>query len=166
MNEIFVTLSDKKKVVQIISDSKVILDGKVNEYDLFPLDSNTFLLKFNEKVYKVSSGKIDNDKFDIMIDGITYEVLARTGLEEKASSIIQQRTLTKHKTEVKAPMPGMILKINKISGEKISLGETVIILEAMKMENDLRSPATGIIKDIFVKSGNKVEKGTMLFSIE
>ncbi|MHB8580924.1 MAG: biotin/lipoyl-containing protein [Ignavibacteriaceae bacterium] len=166
MNEILVTLSDKKKVVQIISDSKVILDGKVNEYDLFPLDSKTFLLKFNEKVYKVSSGKIDNDKFEIMIDGITYEALARTGLEETANSIIQQRTLSKHITEVKSPMPGMILKINKISGEKISLGETVIILEAMKMENDLRSPASGIIKDIFVQSGNKVEKGTMLFSIE
>ncbi len=166
MNDIFVTLNDRKKEVQIISDSKVILDGEVNEYDLFPLDSKSFLLKFNEKVYKVSSGKIDSDKFAIMIDGIAYEALARTALEEKANAIIRQRTLIKHKTEVKAPMPGMILKIKKSQGEKISHGETVIILEAMKMENDLRSPAAGVIKEIFVQPGNKVEKGAMLFSIE
>lgn len=166
MNEIIVTLGDQKREVKILSESVVMLDGKENEYDLIILDSKSYLIKFNKKVYKVSVSRLENNKFSIMIDGFVFETIARTGLEEKASAIIGLRTLIKHKTDVKAPMPGMILKILRTQGEKISQGETVVILEAMKMENDLRSPSTGIIKDVFVHSGDKVEKGAMLFSIE
>ncbi len=166
MNEIIVTLGDQKREVKILSESVVMLDGKENEYDLIILDSNSYLIKFKKKVYKVSVSRLENNKFSIMIDGFVFETIARTGLEEKASAIIGLRTHIKHKTDVKAPMPGMILKILRTQGEKISQGETVVILEAMKMENDLRSPSTGTIKDVFVHSGDKVEKGAMLFSIE
>jgi pyruvate carboxylase subunit B len=63
-------------------------------------------------------------------------------------------------------MPGLILKIRKNVGDKVEQGESVIILEAMKMENDLKAPASGQIKKIFVTEGSAVEKGSALFSIE
>lgn len=63
-------------------------------------------------------------------------------------------------------MPGMILKLKKKKGDKVSHGEAVMILEAMKMENEIRSIKGGIIKEIFVKEGIIVEKGTVLFSVE
>ncbi|MBE0570913.1 MAG: hypothetical protein IH618_05145 [Ignavibacteriaceae bacterium] len=66
---------------------------------------------------------------------------------------------------VKAPMPGLILRIKKNVGEKVEQGESVIILEAMKMENDLKAPASGIIESIFVTEGSAVEKGFNLFTI-
>ncbi len=62
-------------------------------------------------------------------------------------------------------MPGLILKVTKKVGEQVELGDSVIILEAMKMENDLKSPASGIIENIFVTEGSAVEKGTLLLSI-
>jgi biotin carboxyl carrier protein len=68
--------------------------------------------------------------------------------------------------DVKAPMPGLILKIRKKAGETVEQGESLIILEAMKMENDLKAPASGIIKSILVSEGSAVEKGVVLFSIE
>jgi biotin carboxyl carrier protein len=95
-----------------------------------------------------------------------YETTVKSVLQEKAAAILQERKQVTQKTEVKAPMPGMILKIKKNLNEKISQGETVIILEAMKMENDLRAPRSGIIKEIFVNEGNAIEKGTVLFTIE
>jgi biotin carboxyl carrier protein len=67
---------------------------------------------------------------------------------------------------VKAPMPGLILKVRKKVGEQVELGESVIILEAMKMENDLKAPASGIITELKVTEGMPVEKNTLLFSIE
>jgi pyruvate carboxylase subunit B len=63
-------------------------------------------------------------------------------------------------------MPGLILKIRKSVGEKVEQGESVIILEAMKMENDLKAPASGYIENIFVTEGSAVEKGTTLLSID
>lgn len=67
---------------------------------------------------------------------------------------------------MKAPMPGMILKIRKSAGEQILQGESILILEAMKMENDLKAPASGILKKVYVTEGTAVEKGAKLFSIE
>ena len=71
-----------------------------------------------------------------------------------------------HHQDVKAPMPGLILKVRKKTGEKVEQGESVIILEAMKMENDIKSPVSGVIENISVSEGSAVEKGVTLFSIE
>ena len=62
-------------------------------------------------------------------------------------------------------MPGMIIKIKKKAGEKVNSGESILILEAMKMENDIRSPISGIIENIKINEGKTVEKGAKLFTI-
>jgi len=63
-------------------------------------------------------------------------------------------------------MPGMVLKIQKKENEEIIIGEPVLILEAMKMENEVTSPYTGLLKKIYVNENTPVEKGTKLFRIE
>ena len=87
-------------------------------------------------------------------------------MQEKASKLIELRTIFRHKLEVKAPMPGMVLKIKKQAGDDVMQGDSVLILEAMKMENDLRAHISGKIKSINVKEGMAVEKGYSLFIIE
>jgi biotin carboxyl carrier protein len=90
----------------------------------------------------------------------------RTSLQEKAAKLMEKSAAATKKVEVKAPMPGMILKIKKELGEEVKLGDSVIILEAMKMENDLRAPATGKITKMPVTEGSAVEKGFFLYQIE
>ena len=68
-------------------------------------------------------------------------------------------------TPLTAPMPGMIVKYLKNAGDKVSEGETVLVLEAMKMENALPSPASGAIKTINFKSGDSVKKGDVLLVV-
>ena len=63
-------------------------------------------------------------------------------------------------------MPGKVVKIFKKEGEKVALGETVLILEAMKMENEIKSGADGIIKIINVKEGQALEAGFLMVEIE
>jgi oxaloacetate decarboxylase alpha subunit/pyruvate carboxylase subunit B len=65
-------------------------------------------------------------------------------------------------TPLSAPMPGMIVKYEKKLGDTVNEGETVVILEAMKMENALGAPATGTIKAINYASGDSVAKGDVL----
>jgi oxaloacetate decarboxylase alpha subunit/pyruvate carboxylase subunit B len=59
-------------------------------------------------------------------------------------------------------MPGMIVKYHKNVGDKVSEGETLVVLEAMKMENALPSPATGTVKAVNFGSGDSVKKGDVL----
>ena len=166
MNEFVVTINDKKKLVNFISKNKIEIDGKELQCDLLHLSGNTYILKLENKFYRVSADKIKNGNYSISLEGNRFEAEIRSALQEKASQLLQQAGTLKKRIEVKAPMPGMVLKIKKKEGDEISHGETIIILEAMKMENDLRAPQSGNIKDIFIREGTAVEKGTVLFSIE
>ena len=65
-------------------------------------------------------------------------------------------------TPLTAPMPGMIVKYEKQEGDSVNEGETVVVLEAMKMENALASPASGTIKVLNFSSGDSVAKGDVL----
>ena len=74
---------------------------------------------------------------------------------------------TDHKaTDITSTMPGLVVRIAVIEGQRVSKGETVLILEAMKMENDIRSPMDGEVKSIHVQAGQPVEKGDQLMRIE
>ena len=64
--------------------------------------------------------------------------------------------------EIKAPMPGLVLDIRVAEGDEVKKGDSILVLEAMKMENIIKSPTDGIIKKINVKKGIAVEKNQVL----
>lgn len=67
---------------------------------------------------------------------------------------------------VSAPMPGNILSVNVKSGDVVKSGDTLMILEAMKMENEILAPADGTIDQVFVQKGSTVETGAVLCSLK
>ncbi|MFH2055163.1 MAG: biotin/lipoyl-containing protein [bacterium] len=67
---------------------------------------------------------------------------------------------------VRAPMPGLVVRILKEVGARVKRGESLIIVEAMKMENELKAPATGKIVELHVKPGQAVDKGDLLVTME
>lgn len=65
-----------------------------------------------------------------------------------------------------SPMPGTILKVNVKEGDTVKAGDSVVILEAMKMENDITAPKDGVVKKLFVSEKQAVAKGEALFEVE
>ena len=65
-----------------------------------------------------------------------------------------------------SPMPGTILKVNVKEGDTVKAGDSVVILEAMKMENDITAPKDGVVKKLFVTGKQAVAKGEALFEVE
>ncbi len=72
----------------------------------------------------------------------------------------------KKANDIKAPMPGLILNVNVEEGQEVEEGETLLILEAMKMENAIGAPKNGTVKSINVKSNGTVEKGELMIEME
>jgi biotin carboxyl carrier protein len=166
MNEFVVTVNARKKNVRFSRNSIIYVDDKEYNQELYHLSGDTYLLKLDNKIYEISAHQIDHERFMISIDGKNFDSLVRTLLQEKAIKLIELKTLAQHKLEIKAPMPGMVLKINKKPGDEVMQGDSVLILEAMKMENDLKAHISGKIQSINVKEGMAVEKGYTLFIIE
>jgi biotin carboxyl carrier protein len=71
-----------------------------------------------------------------------------------------------HHAEIRAAMPGLVIRINKKVGDPVKKGDPVLILEAMKMENEVRSPIDGVISEIHAKDRGSVEKGDVLVVFE
>lgn len=166
MNELVAYINKNLKKIDLINDSEIYINSEKFQFNLLSLDDKTHLLKVGDNFFEVVAQKTDDDKYSITVNGVLFEIEIRTALQEKARKLLEARGATNHKMEVKAPMPGMILKVRKQVGDEVLSGESIIILEAMKMENELRSPVSGILKELFVKEGNPVEKGFKLFSIE
>ncbi|QVY65699.1 acetyl-CoA carboxylase biotin carboxyl carrier protein subunit [Polaribacter sp. Q13] len=109
---------------------------------------------FNEKSYSV---KVKNTVYDVNIHDQLDTLIKEMGFEIG---------ITKEVNEIKAPMPGLILDINVSVGMEVKEHDTLLILEAMKMENALTSPRAGIIKTISVTKGETVDKDQLLIAFE
>jgi acetyl/propionyl-CoA carboxylase alpha subunit len=69
-------------------------------------------------------------------------------------------------SKIKSQMPGKVVKIQVTEGEKVEANQSLLILEAMKMENEIRSPIQGIVKEIKVQPGQAIETGTLLMIVD
>ena len=166
MNDFVVTISDEKRTVTVLNEDTVEFDGNNHPVKLSKINNHVYLLKIGNKVYEITTDKLDKDKFGFLINGHYFETTVRTKLSEKAAEYLKNKRLESHQDNISAPMPGLLLKLMKKVGDKVEQGESVAVLEAMKMENDLRSPASGIIKEILVAEGASVEKNQVIINIE
>jgi biotin carboxyl carrier protein len=125
----------------------IIKDGKTFKADLLKVDhkEKTFLVKIHGHRVNVKA----QDRFDLL--------LSKLGMTELGNKKINQ---------LKSPMPGLILDILVEKGQQIKLGEPIMILEAMKMENIIKAPADVTIKAIKAAKGKPVEKNELLFEFE
>jgi len=101
------------------------------------------------------------------VDGIAYPIEAQ-GLEEPKPGKARKAAAAAadQAGAITAIMPGLVIKINKKEGERVEAGEVVIILEAMKMQNELHAKKSGVVKQINVKQGESVEMRQVLAVIE
>lgn len=165
MSDYVVSLNGKKRNIKVIDDRKVRFDGKEVEYSLSQISEYSYLLKVGNRIFDITANPFSSEKNGFLVDGHYFETVVRTRLQEKAFELQSAAEKQKHHDLIKAPMPGLIIRIKKKIGDPVEMGESVVILEAMKMENDLRAQSTGIIKEIFVSEGVSVEKDTVLLSI-
>jgi len=102
----------------------------------------------------------------ILIDGIEYRVVVRDPKSEHLAKVVGGVAGAQNAAHVKAPIPGMISKVLVQAGQAVKKDQTVLCLDAMKLENEIASPRDGTLKSIDVQPGQPVEKGAVLFVVE
>lgn len=167
MIDYIASIDDKSTEVKIIDHEFILVNGIKKKYFITELNDKKYLLKVDNKIFEASLLSNSNGTVDVFINKKLFKVNVLTSLQDKALKLIQQSEVNKsHQTKIKSPMPGLVLKINKNIGDIVYKGETVLVLEAMKMENEIKAPVDGKIEEMYAKPGLAIEKNFLLFSIK
>lgn len=105
-------------------------------------------------------------RYAIQIGSNVYSVKIQTDLDHMIRSMGYKLSSESAANEVLAPMPGIILEMKAQPGDKVKKGDTLLILEAMKMENAILSPKDGVIKSVWSNAGDTVDKNKLLIELE
>lgn len=148
---------EESKAQLLVNDKNIELDihnlDATNAHVLFQNRSfNTEIVEL-DKIEKTCKIKVNGNIYQINIEDQYDQLLKQLGLDNLAATKV---------SEIKAPMPGLVLKVMIGENTEVKKGDSLLILEAMKMENILKSSADGIVKRILIKQGDKVEKNQIL----
>ncbi|MEN8192014.1 MAG: biotin/lipoyl-containing protein [Bacteroidota bacterium] len=166
MTKLYADINSESYEVEYISRNRIILNGKEYQVELEPLEKNIYQIVLNNKRHKIFIDEIESGVFHSITSGETFTVSIESDLERKAKKILNKNINQNSNKNIKAPMNGLIVKINKNVGDKVEKGESLIVLEAMKMENEIKSSTSGIIKTSICEVGKSVDREELLFIIE
>ena len=151
-----------------IDGDKVRVDGEEVAARIADLPGTPIvLLTIGESVYRMAASRGESKgRYALAADGRRYDAEA---LDERTRAIRELSAATAGPSgpaPLTAPMPGLIVRINVAPGDRVKAGQGLVVMEAMKMENELRAVSAGTVKAIRVTPGTAVERGATLVELE
>ena len=161
-----VTIAEKLYRVELVrteQEWKCKLDGRELPLDVVSAQEGMLSLLLQGKSYEVkqetvgaeSNVVVGQERFSASVrDPRSFRSRRRSGASEQGVM------------KIKAPMPGKVVRILAPAGSQVEIGQSVVVIEAMKMQNELKAPKTGVVKKISVAEGAAVEAGQALAEVE
>jgi biotin carboxyl carrier protein len=162
-----VQIGGQKRVVEVFRDQEklqISLDGELLDADAVEVAPNTFSILLNGASHEV--------RIAPAADG---SLILHTGTAEFVAEVVDPRAWrgrrhgameAEGRQQIVAPMPGKVVKILVNPGESVQAGQGLIVVEAMKMQNEIRSPKSGTLEKILAKEGQPVNAGEVLAWVE
>jgi biotin carboxyl carrier protein len=142
------------------SNLQVAVDEKKFDVAVEFIGREELLLNINGKIFNVTVNS-NSLSHSVFVNGRLFKVEKRSALK-----ILKEEKGRLKKKEVKITMPGRVIQVLAAEGDEVQEGQAVLVLEAMKMQNEIKSPQVGRIIRINFKAGDYVEAGAVLFSVE
>ena len=155
--------------VQVNEQVDFTLDiNKSNPFDCQAVEGNKYHILNGSASYKAELVNQDfgERSYTIQIGSNVYSIKIQTDLDKMIRSMGYELSSENAANDIKAPMPGIILEIKVQTGDTVKKGDTLLILEAMKMENAILSPKDGVIKSVWSNAGDTVDKNKLLIELE
>ena len=159
------TQSNKGSDFKVTVDSdEISVDDKLFDWDMIAVKENYYHIIKDNISYSVElvAADFETKKLTIKVNGEKFEVAAKDKFDILLKKLGMNNKASTQLKELKAPMPGLIMELKVTEGQEVKKGDTLLILEAMKMENIIKSPGDGTVKSIKVRQGDSVEKNSVL----
>ena len=155
--------------VTVDGENKIeISNESLAQMDWIETGKNTWHILEGNKSYVVEFLHMDTQKklATLKVNGVKHHVCIEDPYDQLVKKMGLSATVAHKVDEIKAPMPGLVLDIMVKAGQTIKEGDPLLILEAMKMENVLKSPGEGVVEAIKVEKGAAVDKGAVLIKLQ
>ena len=159
------TVDDKQFLVEIIDEKHISVDGKVYEVDFESVSGQpVYSLILDGKSHEAYVASGDNN-WQVLLRGRLFPVTVEDEREKRLRTAAGGGVAETGEFHLRAPMPGLVVAIPVEEGQQIKKGQVLLILESMKMQNELKSPRDGTVGRIRVKPGETVEQKQTLLSV-
>ncbi|MCB2198173.1 biotin/lipoyl-binding protein [bacterium] len=148
-------------------DGIVMIDGEEIQLDVRPksVPDHYSMLGNGESYIIAVEPRDEPNQYRVHAGGYDFDADVISKREAFLRDYLRAAGVGKAEGRIKAPMPGLIIKIEMQEGEDVLQGDSVLVMEAMKMENEIKAPISGTLKELNVREGDAVEKGQILFEI-
>lgn len=166
-----VRLDGREKILHVSRNNglyRVEIDGRVLEVDCRTFgDADTFSLLIEGRSYLIESAPVrpEQGEYYARVMGRHYDVEV---LDDLLVAVRDAERAQEHTGNhvVRAPMPGLIVQVRVAEGDRVAIGDAVVVMEAMKMRNELITEVAGVVQRVSVSVGDKIESQTALVTIE
>lgn len=147
-----------------LEQHKAEFKGKEYEYDAKFISANVVLLRINGENHIVRLESSDGVKMELVTEAVKYNVTCKNELDLVKEKYIGSEN-NRFKDKILSPMPGAVVKININEGDELKPGDVMLVLEAMKMENEIKAESDCIVAGIHAKEKSSVNKGQLLVTL-
>lgn len=163
-----IALSASNKAFEFKSplEKKIKYQGKMVDIKLREDPNGFSYIVWKNKKYMLDVIEKNQNHYTVMINGVWHSFTVETPISLKRRRFLEKQGDSSSTVSIEAPMPGKIIDILVEDGAKVKEGESIIILEAMKMQNEIYSHVSGIVTSIAVKKNDSVMKDDVLIDIQ
>lgn len=163
-----ITVNDHTPVNIHNTEGQWFINDSLADLDIQLQPNGLINILYKNKSYTAIIDKTDtkNKELSIRIGGQTHQIAIKEPIDQLLENMGLDLKAMQKIEPIKAPMPGMVLKVLVEPGQQIKKGDGLLILEAMKMENVLKATADATVKAIKINERTAVEKGTVLIELE
>jgi len=159
------TVGGKEFLVEVTDERHMIVNGKTYEVDFETVSGQpVYSLIVDGKSHEAYVRETD-DEWQVLLRGRLYPVKVEDEREKRLRAAAGGGVAETGEYHLKAPMPGLVVAIPVAEGQEVKKGQVLLILESMKMQNELKSPRDGTVNRIKVKAGESVEQKQALLSV-
>jgi biotin carboxyl carrier protein len=146
------------------SNYKVSIDGVEHVVDAHQVAHQLWSVLYRGASFVVDVTRLPTEEYEVLIQGDCHKFSLMN--EQRRAMLRAGGKGSAGKAMITSPMPGKVVKVLVTEGQEVEAGQGVIVVEAMKMENELKSAIAGKVKEIFVEEGEVVESGAKLLLVE
>jgi biotin carboxyl carrier protein len=161
------TIGEQEYEVEILGPRQVSVNGKVYDVDFEPVSGQPVIsLLVDGGSYQANVYEGDEDTWQVLLRGTLYSAMVEDERERRLRATAGTGAADSGEFVLRAPMPGLVVEVPVNEGDEIQQGKVLVILESMKMQNELKSPRDGTVTRIQVQAGDSVEQRQAMLSLE